>query len=338
MAIQKIVTAESGTAGTEVAQGSNVGGNAIDLITKTGGGSITIDATASRAANGSKSLRFSTTGTSDTALLGLTNTDSSKMLTVDAFFRFDALPAVNTTVLQIRNSGSLATLVLLTNGRLLASFTGGNGTVIGSGDPVLAPNTIYRLALGVDLGDTGTGDSSVNAAVYPVNSSTPIRSFGTTAASLGTAPITGVRFGKIVSGEATTVGYNYDDMRMISGTSDLLPAWVTNTAPVAYAGPDQTVEPWSTVTLTGTDTDDENNVATRAWTVVSGAPTNFAPSGANCTFTAPPSIAGSTVTLRYTVTDSSGATDSDDAAVTVLPVTERAVINGVEVPMQTRLS
>lgn len=111
-----------------------------------------------------------------------------------------------------------------------------------------------------------------------------------------------------------------------------------NNAPVANAGADQTVEPWTTVTLTGTDTDTENNVTTRAWSQVSGTAVTLSGSGATITFPAPPSIAGSTLTFRYTATDSGSLSGTDDVVITVLPVTERAVIGGVEVPMQVRLT
>lgn len=52
------------------------------------------------------------------------------------------------------------------------------------------------------------------------------------------------------------------------------------------------------------------------------------------TFTAPASIAGETLTFTYTVTDNGGVAIADTVAVTVLPVTERAAIGGVEVPMR----
>lgn len=47
-----------------------------------------------------------------------------------------------------------------------------------------------------------------------------------------------------------------------------------NAAPTANAGPDQAnVEPWSTVTLSGSDSDSDGTVASRAWAQTAGAPT-----------------------------------------------------------------
>lgn len=116
----------------------------------------------------------------------------------------------------------------------------------------------------------------------------------------------------------------------------LAPGAPDNTAPVANAGPDQTVEPWSTVTLTGTETDADSNVTTRAWTQVSGTAMTLAGTGATRTFTAPGTLAGITLTFRYTVTDSAAATGTDDVVITVLPASERVMIGGSWVPALMR--
>lgn len=56
--------------------------------------------------------------------------------------------------------------------------------------------------------------------------------------------------------------------------------------------------------------------------------------GATRTFAAPPSVAGEVLTFQFSATDGAAQTTTDSMTVTVLPVTERAVIGGVEVPMR----
>jgi hypothetical protein len=111
-----------------------------------------------------------------------------------------------------------------------------------------------------------------------------------------------------------------------------------NQAPTANAGTAQTnIEPWSTVTLSGTDSDSDGTVVTRAWAQTSGtAVTLSGAATATAIFTAPASIAGETLSFSYTVTDNLGATGTSSTNVTILPVTERTVIGGAEVPLQIR--
>lgn len=100
----------------------------------------------------------------------------------------------------------------------------------------------------------------------------------------------------------------------------------------ANAGPDQVgVEPWSTVTLSGSDT---GTVTSRQWTQLTGTPVTLTgATTATATFTAAGTVAGETSTFRYTVNGSV----FDDVAVTVLPASERIMIGGSWVPCRTRL-
>lgn len=110
-----------------------------------------------------------------------------------------------------------------------------------------------------------------------------------------------------------------------------------NTPPTVNAGADQiNLEPWATVTLTGTDSDGDGTIASRAWAQTGGPAVSLTGSGAARTFEAPGTLAGTTLTFQYSATDDDGATATDTMTVTVLPVTERAVIGGVEVPMRIR--
>lgn len=115
-----------------------------------------------------------------------------------------------------------------------------------------------------------------------------------------------------------------------------LKAAPVGTAPVANAGADQIdVEPYTTVTLVGTDTDVENNVTTRVWTPPAGV-TLDAGSGATRTARMPGTIAGADYVFTYTATDATGLSGSDTVTVSVLPVTERVARGGAWIPVEVR--
>lgn len=110
----------------------------------------------------------------------------------------------------------------------------------------------------------------------------------------------------------------------------------TNSPPTCNAGADQTsVEPYTVVTLSGTDSDSDGTIASRAW---SGDGFTFLTGQSTATATAKVrgSIAGETLVATYTVTDNQGATGSDTVNVTTLPVTERIFIGGTWHPLEVR--
>lgn len=116
-----------------------------------------------------------------------------------------------------------------------------------------------------------------------------------------------------------------------------LSASSTNNQPVAVVGPDQTnIEPWVTVTLLGSasfDPDPSDSI-TYQWTQTAGAAVTLSDAtAANPTFEAPGTIDGTTVTHQLVVTDNNDAAGTPATVdVEVMPVTERAVVGGVEVP------
>lgn len=123
------------------------------------------------------------------------------------------------------------------------------------------------------------------------------------------------------------------------------PAAVANQAPVANAGPDlSNVEPWSAVEVGGVDSDPDGTVASIAWTQTSGPTvTLYSDAGlttpstttANVYFQAPATVSGVTLALQKIVTDNVGSVSGPDfVVVQVLPVTERVVDSGVEVPLR----
>jgi hypothetical protein len=101
-------------------------------------------------------------------------------------------------------------------------------------------------------------------------------------------------------------------------------------AATANAGVDQLgLEPYSVVTLVGID--DGGVGASRIWTQRAGTTVVLTDDGqGTATFVAPGSILGETLVFGYV----SGSSTEDTVAASIEPVVARAVINGVEVPMQ----
>lgn len=104
-----------------------------------------------------------------------------------------------------------------------------------------------------------------------------------------------------------------------TGTSGIITLaivpFVAAAPPTANAGPDQTVDPWSTVQLTANASTAGSSAITGYSWAGSGLPTL---SGATPTFSAPPSMTGSTLTYTLTVTDGT-LTSTDQVAITVRP-------------------
>ncbi len=120
-----------------------------------------------------------------------------------------------------------------------------------------------------------------------------------------------------------------DDVQITASASTV------NNPPTANAGADRTVLSSSSVSLTGTGTDPDNDPLTFAWSQISG--TTVTLSGANTatvTFTAPVVSRDAYLTFRLRVTDSKGAQAVDDVQVRVRKTRSNLVapasLNGVD--------
>jgi ELWxxDGT repeat protein len=105
------------------------------------------------------------------------------------------------------------------------------------------------------------------------------------------------------------------------GGSTPPPSGGTNRAPVASAGPDQTVDAGTLVTLSAaSSTDADGDTMTYAWQQTDGPAVTLGQSaGASVSFSAP-SVASQTVFgFRVTVSDGRGGSHTDSVAVTVRP-------------------
>ena len=93
-----------------------------------------------------------------------------------------------------------------------------------------------------------------------------------------------------------------------------------NVPPTANAGPDQSVLPYTTVTLTSAaSTDSDGTIVSRLWSQTAGTPTVTlsSTSAMSPTFTAPSVKGGTSLTFQVLITDDDGATGTDTVTITV---------------------
>ena len=101
------------------------------------------------------------------------------------------------------------------------------------------------------------------------------------------------------------------------------PAVVGNQAPVANAGPDQSVNSQDFVALTGNASDVDGTITSFQWAQTAGSPVTLSNGNtANASFGAPQISAATGLEFEFTVTDDAGATHSDAVLVTVYPFTQ----------------
>lgn len=326
----KTLTAEGAAAGTALVTGGNYGGDNVDLVSITGTGAMTVSSTAGKFARGTRSVRITTAASADTSLFRFTGFDNTRMA-VHFTYAPDAVPTANATIGTIRHSSGSALTIqhTATTGKIrIGDFA---GTAVWDSTNGYPTTGVPRISVYADRA-TGT----VKVAVYANwSDTTPVAggSATLTGINLGTTNFVAAQFGKI---SATYVGSMYmDDVRVDDGATDLLPVESTNTAPTVNAGADQSgVEPWATVTLSATATDPDGTTPTVTWAQTAGSPAvSLAGSGSTRTFEAPGTVPGTTLT--FTATASDGSLSATDAVtVAVLPVNERAVVGGVEVPLR----
>lgn len=225
---------------------------------------------------------------------------------------------------------------------LVAAFTGGiDSNAADSWAPTGFTNVgaiTNDLLLGACAGIPSATNPTLTL-VWPgatLGTQTTVRSGGI---ATGAGVRTNVRSAPVSSGTSTgppTLNSGTTGLSGVAGILRLREA--ASASPTANAGVDQTgIEPYSTVALEGHGSDSDGTIASYSWSHISGPSTTGAlssTSAANPTYKAPGTIAGATDVWRLTVTDNSALTGTDDVSITVLPVTERAVIAGAEVPME----
>ncbi|WP_158969244.1 endo-1,4-beta-xylanase [Paraglaciecola sp. L3A3] len=109
---------------------------------------------------------------------------------------------------------------------------------------------------------------------------------------------------------------------------------LTNKSPTANAGPDQTVNELSEVTLIGTGTDPDGTIKSYSWIQTStGSNITLANAhSASANFTAPDVAADETITFELTVTDNNNASHTNSVSITIVDIEEPPIITPTEKP------
>lgn len=327
-------SAEGGTNGTTVTTGNSGGtsGTAFAQVTITGAPTCAF----SSAVKAHGSLAYHLSGVSgDVAKLYLGSTASSAAA-VRVYMYLTSLPSAAQTLVQTQDSAFAAPVNININGTNNLFITNAAGSTVYTAPSALAAATWYRLELQTVKGTT-TSNGTISFQYYAGDSTTALGSFTSSTTNTGTNNSLRLVVGK--QNSTPTLDAYFDDLAYDTTSTPIgvytAPA---NQAPTANAGPDQAdIEPYTTVSLSGTDSDSDGTVVTRTWRQISGTSVSLSGSGASRTYTAPGTIAGDTLVFGYKVTDNDG-TDSleDTVSHTILPVTERAAIGGSEVPVHTQ--
>ncbi len=324
--------AEGGTVGVTVTTGNSGGasGDAFNQVTITGASSCVFANNVS--AHGTQSYRI--TGIAgDTAKFYLGASDTAEG-SLRVYFYLNNLPSTAQSVFQMQNSSfsSMASINLTASNQLRVTDT--TGATLFTAAASLSGSTWYRIEMQVIAGvDASSG--TIHFQYYQGDSTTAEETYSSTTVNTGTITARRLHVGKINSSPALDA--NFDDIAYDS-TATAIGPYGANVPPVAIAGLDKSyVEPYATVTLQGGgSSDSDGSITSYTWVQTAGTPAvTLNGSGASRTFTAPATIAGTTLTFGLTVTDNDGASSTQDTvSITILPVTERAVIGGVEVPAQ----
>lgn len=184
-------------------------------------------------------------------------------------------------------------------------------TAVATSSAVLSTNTWYRSEW-----MTNAGAATQELRIYAGETTTPLL---TLTGALTSSDQTGFYIGLVAASTGSSV--DIDTVQIADDWTG--PFAAANQAPTANAGPDQTpVEPYSTITLSGSGSDADGTIASYLWEDITSGTVTVPGSGATRTVTAPATVAGIVLTYRLTVTDNSGGTGSDTVNVTVLPHAE----------------
>lgn len=255
------------------------------------------------------------------------------------YVRISALPTADLNILRISDSSDTTSmqLIIRPSGALRAYSRGSISRWTST--TTLSTGTWYRIGVYMDAGTSAT-DGALRAAYFTGDATTATEDSGLIS-GINIADAVGV-LNYFRLSKDTTNSYSGDlafDTAIIKTDTDAVQTFAPygNAAPTASAGSAQSnIEPGTTVTLTGSGTDSDGSIAAYAWTQTGGSPsvTLAGASSASCSFTAPFTMSGTTLTFQLMVTDNQGGTGTDTVTVGVLRATEFVRISGAWQPRQ----
>ena len=322
-------TFDGGTNGATITEANSGGasGAQFSLVEILAGATTTYQTTA--ALHGSRGARI--TGNGAHAFLQHDIVSNNK-LTMRFHVRFPSAPTANCQIYTPRHATNYIGGVNITTG-MKFQVTHINGAALFTTTATLATNTWYRVEISHEVATATTG--KISFKYFLGDNAVAAETFTTTTADLGTAPIVMYRLGKINNSGNTPM--DLDSITFEAGNTALLgPHVQINVTPTADAGTGSNdVEPGSVITLDGSGSaDSDGSIVSYAWTQTNGTPVTLSGTGAKRTFTAPHTLAGTTLGFRLTVTDNSGDTGTASVVHVVLPASERAAVNGAWVPVR----
>lgn len=209
------------------------------------------------------------------------------------------------TSLTVRDAGSIGNWIL---GSVSTRATNGTATT------TVATSVTSTLNNTLVLGVFGERTSAAETDVSGVSGATKYAYlYDSSYASIETVTYTQETLATPQASGDTTV--TYINSQTSNGAGQLIGIVPTSSA---SAGVDQAdIEPWTTVTLTGT--------GVGSWSQVSGVSVTLSGSGATRTFTAPPSLSTQTLVFDY---------GGDQVNIGILPATEAMYSGGQWVPVR----
>lgn len=330
--------AEGMAPGTVVTTAQTGSGTAFNISSVTGTATATYSNT--RSAHGTQSYHMVGEASGGAVAFGWNGNGSTPTSSTQAAYRFyvyfETLPSGVMSIARLIDLTSVRIAeVAFVSGKLIVQDKNGTITTFPTS---ITTSQWYRIEVQAIVG-ASEGTSTVSAAYYLLDSTTPVdAAFSTSTAVTGTANAYNLVVGK--NSSTPSVDMYVDDIAFNIGSSSQIGVYVppSNAVPVANAGLDQAdIEPWTTVTLDGSgSTDSDGTITSYAWTQDAGTTVTLSSASVvSPTFTAPASIAGETLTFRLVATDNQGSSSAPDTVdITILPVTERAVVGGQEVTMK----
>ena len=313
----------NGDAGT----GANTG-SAYVVVT---GGSMAIST--AHATFGTRSLYMQATSTSGACYFTKQGLSAATGLGAAMYFTPDVGPATSTvSIMWVGTTSRGVSLEWNLDRTLTIKDQPNNSLWAGAtkSTTALAIGTTYLICLYVVPSATV---GQVQAAIY--NSSGTLIEASTLFTNRNTlaGPYTDIRYGlKTSTGTSTAKAY-VDAWGYDGAATGLSAPYNPNNPPTSNAGADVTVDAGEAYTLTGTATDVEG-VASVAWKL-SGSTVGTANT---LTRTAPITLAGTSQTYTFEVTDTGGLMTPDSVVVTVLPATIRLHNGTALVPAINRLT
>lgn len=278
-----------------------------------GPGSTTIERTATPG-NGSGAIEIKpASGAVSQAIQNFTANNSVAM-SVKVCLPSNLSSSANTFTVQSAGS-PVAQIVLTASGQARVS-NAVNALQAASATGLFPAGTWMRVEMLVVIGTT-TSNGVLKVKIFSGDSSTPSFVTESIAQNVGTAQLTNVRFGR-TTGVADSTAMLFDSFQMTNGAISFIGPFV-QTLPTANAGPDQSVNPADTVTLSGSGT---NSPTGYIWAQISGTSVTLTGAGATRTFPAPPTATGTALIFSFTASNASGNSAADTIQVNVSPQIE----------------